>query len=87
MAYNILAVWRDVQKHERMALMEDEKISPVEIDTFSKSMPDGKILVRAQRETGDLPICSYFYESSTHRAWKDPDNLVPYWLPPEPSPE
>jgi hypothetical protein len=84
MVYNIIAVWRDVAKHERISLMIDEGIPQDQIDEFIKSMPDGKVLVRAQRETGDLPISSYFYESKTKRAWREPDDLCPLWLPPEP---
>jgi twinkle protein len=82
MAYNIIAVWRDVAKSERISLMRDERMDPLEIERFYQSMPDGKILVRAQRETGELPIASYFYESTTHRAWKNPDDLVPLYIPP-----
>ena len=83
MAYNIVAVWRDTAKHERIALMYDEKIDAIQIAEFARSMPDGKVLVRKQRETGALPICSYFYEAKTKRAWKEDDDLCPYWNPPE----
>lgn len=80
MSYNIIAVWRDTVKHERVSLMWDEKIDPEEIHQFEKSMPDGKVLVRKQRETGALPVISYFYEGKTKRAYKEVEDLCPYWL-------
>lgn len=88
MSYNIIGVWRDLAKAERISLMRDENMDEEQIEIFNRSIPDGKAFVRKNRETGALPMVSYFYEKETKRAWKTQDDLVPFFLPqPAPSPE
>lgn len=83
MPHNVLTVYRDVAKSERISTMYDEGISATEIQIFRESMPDGKIFVRKQRETGDLPIVSYNFDKSTKRCWKNIEDMAPYFYPSE----
>lgn len=81
MAHNIICVWRDVAKAQRMAEMLDAMMSEAEIRAFDESTPDGKIFWRKQRKNGKLPMVSYFYDSETRRAWKNPEDAAPRWHP------
>lgn len=79
MTQNAVVVFRDVAKTERISQMEDEGCSPVDIMNYRKSCGDGKILVRKQRTTGDLPVCSFNFNALTKRFWKDQEDQGPYW--------
>jgi twinkle protein len=81
MVHNVICVWRDVAKQQKINEMIDEGIPPHEIEIFRQSIPDGKVFVRKQRETGDLPMVSYFFDRDIKRAYKTLDDLVPYWMP------
>jgi hypothetical protein len=81
MVHNVICVWRDVAKQQKINEMIDEGMPPHEIEIFRQSIPDGKVFVRKQRETGDLPMVSYFYDRDIKRAYKTMDDLVPYWMP------
>ena len=81
MAHNAICVWRDVGKAQRLAEMRDDNLDPLEIQAFDETVPDGKIFWRKQRETGDLPMVSYRFHNPTKRAWKNPEDLRPYWTP------
>ena len=85
MAHNIICVWRDVAKSQRLSEMHDEQMDPVEILTFDESCPDGKAFWRKQRDTGDLPMISFRFDRKTKRAWKNPEDGAPYWYPTEPT--
>lgn len=81
MAHSIICVWRDVAKQTKMSEMRDENIDFAEINAYDKEIPDGKIFIRKNRESGDLPMISYWFEKSVKRAWKDPEDLCPYFYP------
>ena len=81
MAHNVVCIWRDVAKTQRIEEMRDEGAPPHMIQEFAASCPDGKILVRKQRETGELPISSYLFDKEVKRAYKSQEDLMPYWLP------
>lgn len=81
MAHNVICVWRDVAKTQKMNEMMDEGMDQAQIMAFNESCPDGKIFVRKQRETGDLPMASYRFDKSIKRAYKTFDDLVPYYIP------
>lgn len=81
MAHNVICVWRDVAKQQKINEMIDDGMPQHEIEMFRQSIPDGKVFVRKQRETGDLPMVSYFYDRDIKRAYKTFDDLVPYWMP------
>lgn len=79
MAHKIICVWRDVAKAQRMSEMIDEGTDPLEREAFNRMTPDGKIFVRGDRETGDLPMTAYWFDRDTKRAWKNPEDMLPYW--------
>jgi twinkle protein len=81
MAHNIICVWRDVAKSQRLSEMRDEGMDHGEIMAFDESCPDGKVFVRKQRDSGDLPMTSYRFDKETKRAWKTFDDMAPYWSP------
>lgn len=83
MAHNIICVWRDVEKAQKMSEMRDEGMDPIEIMKFDREIPDGKIFIRKQRETGDLPMASFFFDKATKRSWKEQEDMAPYWYPKE----
>ena len=87
MPHNIIAIYRDVAKTEKIETMRDEGVGEEEILEFYNSIPDGKILVRKQRDSGHLPVITYFFDNQSKRAWKDLDDAAPYYYPPEPPPE
>jgi|TARA_R110002167_G_scaffold66667_4_gene188681 twinkle protein len=81
MPHNVVCVWRDVAKAQKVNEMMDENFGEAAIEEFKQSCPDGKVYVRKQRETGDLPMTSYFYDPEVKRAYREQDDLVPYFLP------
>lgn len=81
MAHNIICVWRDVAKAQRMSEMRDEGMSEAEIRAFDQSTPDGKMFWRKQRKSGELPMVSYFFDRATKRAYKELEQAGPLWYP------
>jgi hypothetical protein len=84
MAHNIICVWRDVAKAQKLSEMRDEQMDPMDILAFDQSTPDGKVFWRKQRKTGELPMVSFFYESGTKRAYKQLEQAGPYFFADEP---
>lgn len=80
MAHNIICVWRDVAKAQKLSEMRDEQMDPMDIMTFDQSTPDGKVFWRKQRKTGELPMVSYFYDGGTKRAYKQLEQAGPYFF-------
>lgn len=78
-AHVILCVWRDTAKALRISEMRDAGQTEEAVAEFDAQVPDGKVFVRKQRETGDLPMTSYHFDKPTKRAWKDPMDSLPYW--------
>lgn len=81
MFHNVILIHRDVAKAERISQMYDEGTSDVDIQIYDCSMPDGRAMVRKQRDSGNLPMISYRFDAKTKRAWKDADDAAPYWWP------
>lgn len=81
MAHNVIVVWRDTGKAAKISSMHDEGIDKREIYAFDESVPDGRVIVRKQRLTGDLPMCSYRFCKLTKRAFKVQEDLHNYWTP------
>lgn len=80
MPHNVITVYRDVSKHEEMARMESDQSIPIEdIQRFDLATPDGRILVRKQRETGDLPQIDVWFDKTTKRFTSGPYAPEPYW--------
>lgn len=81
MAQNIICVWRDIAKANKISEMLDQKVDMNMIRSFMESCPDGKVLFRKQRDTGDLPIIGYRYDPRIKRAWKVESDKLPYFRP------
>ena len=86
-AHKVICVWRDTVKAQRISEMRDEGMDALFIRQAEEASPDGKAFVRKQRETGDMPMVSYFYDRKIKRAYKTYDELAPYWSPPEEDPD
>ena len=67
MPNNALVVWRDMQKADQTAQMENDGRSESDIKAFWKTTPCGKFITRKQRATGDLPMASYWFDKNTKR--------------------
>lgn len=67
MPHNIITVWRDMTKAERVAEMHDEEYTNDEINKFIGATPCGKFIVRKQRLTGSLPMTSFYFHQETKR--------------------
>lgn len=81
MAGNVICVWRDIVKAEKLSSLYDDRATPEAIAEFDNSLPDGKVLVRKQRENGEMPIASYRFDRKLKRAWRNVEDLQPYWWP------
>ena len=67
MPHNIITVWRDMAKAERIAEMENDGFSDGEMKDYYNSSPCGKLIVRKQRTTGETPMTSFFFHKPTKR--------------------
>lgn len=79
MTQNAICVYRDIKKAERISELYDEGIDTHKIMEFRKSCRDGKFIVRKQRKTGELPVCSYNFDSQRKRFFRQDGELHPYW--------
>lgn len=79
MPHNIITVWRDMSKAEKMAEMEDSEFTEADLDEFFSSTPCGKLLVRKQRATGDLPMTSFWFHKPTKRFIAKPSEPSPMY--------
>jgi len=64
---NIITVWRDVAKHEKMAEMKANDFTEKTIQEFWESTPCGKLICRKQRATGELPMTNTWFDKETKR--------------------
>lgn len=81
MPHNIILIYRDVAKHEKISQMLDDNVPYPEIRAMDTTYPDGKVIVKKQRETGDLPMTSYWFNKATKRSYRDQNDLKAYWSP------
>ncbi len=79
MTQNAICVYRDIKKAEKISELYDEGIDAHKIMEFRKSCRDGKFIVRKQRKTGELPVCSYNFDSQRKRFFRQDSELRPYW--------
>ena len=74
---NVIAIWRDMPKAEMISEMEDQGSDQHKIDEFWTSTPCGKIIVRKQRATGNLPMASFYFHKKTNRFMSKPGKPSP----------
>ncbi len=74
---NVLVVWRDTAKGDRMAEMKDGNFTEEAIHKFWESTPCGKFVTRKQRATGLTPMCSFWFDRETNRFMHRPANVYP----------
>ena len=79
MPHNIITVWRDGAKAERIGEMENSNFSHQEIVEFFNSTPCGKIIVRKQRATGEWPLASFFFHKECKRFMPRPGDPMPMY--------
>ena len=81
MTQNAICVYRDIKKAEKISELYDEGIPAHKIMEFRNSCRDGKFIVRKQRKTGELPLCSFNFDSMRKRFFREGTTIHPYWLP------
>ena len=81
MTQNAICVYRDIKKAEKISELYDEGIPGHKIMEFRQSCRDGKFIVRMQRKTGELPVCSYNFDPMRKRFFRDKSEVLPYWNP------
>lgn len=80
---NIIVIWRDLLKGEKIAEMENANFSESEINTYWSSTPCTKILVRKQRTGGRTPVTNCWFHSKTNRFIQNPGKPYPMFdIPP-----
>lgn len=79
MPENIITVWRDVAKHERIAEMVANDYPESAIKEFWESTPCGKILCRKQRATGEIPMTNVWFDKETKRFLANPGIVRPMY--------
>jgi len=67
MPHNIIAVWRNLEKQERLEQMRQDGISEREIRNEWESCPDGQVVCRKQRLTGLLPSSPTYFHKEVQR--------------------
>jgi twinkle protein len=72
MPHNIITVWRDMSKSERIAEMVDSDFESSEIKQYHESTPCGKLIVRKQRTTGETPLANFYFDKLTKRFMSKP---------------
>lgn len=72
MVFNVVTVWRDTAKAERLAEMDSSDFTEEDQKTFFNSTPCGKIITRKQRATGEWPMTSFWYHNETRRLMPKP---------------
>jgi hypothetical protein len=79
MPNNIITVWRDAAKAEKMAEMQASNHTDEDLYKFWQSTPCGKFLVRKQRTTGDTPMCDFWFHKETKRFMRQPGRPHPFY--------
>jgi twinkle protein len=79
MPHNIITVWRDMTKSERMAEMADSDFENSEIERFFESTPCGKLITRKQRTTGETPLTNFWFHKETKRFTSKPSGPMPMY--------
>lgn len=79
MPNNIITVWKDTAKSERIEEMIAANFTEEEIHKFWQSTPCGKFLVRKQRATGRTPMTDFWFHLDTRRFMKQPGRPHPFY--------
>lgn len=82
MPHNVITVFRSMEKHERMADMINGGVDNDELVRYNMSTPDGRLYVRKQRETGDVPIARFWFHKPTCRFMDQYGIPHPWWCEP-----
>jgi twinkle protein len=78
---NIITVWRDVSKHERLAEMKANDYPDDAMQEFWESTPCGKLICRKQRATGEIPMTNTWFDKGTKRFLPSPGPVRPMYSP------
>lgn len=65
--HNVIVVWRDRAKHEKLAQMAADRMDRMEIESLDTMLPDGKIIVVKQRSTGETPMAKVWFNKQVKR--------------------
>lgn len=76
---NIVTVWRDVSKHERLAEMKANDYPDEAMREFWESTPCGKLICRKQRATGEIPMTNTWFDKATKRFLANPGVVRPMY--------
>lgn len=76
---NIITVWRDVSKHERLAEMKANDYPDDAMQEFWESTPCGKLICRKQRATGEIPMTNTWFDKATKRFLSSPGPVRPMY--------
>lgn len=76
---NIVTVWRDVSKHERLAEMKANDYPDEAMREFWDSTPCGKLICRKQRATGEIPMTNTWFDKATKRFLANPGVVRPMY--------
>jgi len=79
MAFNVIAIWRDTNKAERLAEMDCDDFTKSDRKAFFDSTPCGKIIVRKQRATGQWPMTSFWFDDVSKRFMAKPGYPLPMY--------
>jgi len=91
-ANNVITVWRNLKKNDEYWSMVNQEAGDVAIEEMRQDIPDGKLVIGKQRETGQLPIKNYWFDQPTklflsaYDTFPDPLWTPPKDLPPLPAP-
>ena len=78
MPNNVIVVWRDMVKADKIAEIKETRTKH-EVDLFFASTPCGKFVTRKQRNSGQLPKCSFFFDSPTGRFQSEHEKVYPMY--------
>lgn len=79
MPNNVIVVWRDMDKAERIAEMESSGYTEAAILEFYNSTPCGKFITRKQRATGDTPVANVWFNKQCNRFSSGPGRIYPMY--------
>lgn len=83
MPQNVLCVYRDMAKADKISLMYDGNVPIEQIIEVRNASPDGRFLIRKQRFNGMVPNTGFMFNSKCKRFYRPNDPVLPYYQPPE----
>lgn len=82
MPQNVMVVWRDSAKGEKLAEMKASNFPEAEQLAFYNGTPCGKFLCRKQRTTGETPVINCWFNKETNRFMTQPGKPKPMFSTP-----